>query len=124
MFFTRVIKVLLVVIVAFAFASVATAFAASNTFPSGAGSAGDGSSAISGYTITNVHYTLSATDPSNIDTVTFTLSQAAASVSIQLDGTNWVTCSVSGGTSVTCPGSGTTGLTALDAANLRVVAAQ
>ncbi len=122
MFFTRVIKVLVIVVVAFAFASVVTAFAATNTF-TGTAAAGDGSTTISGFAISAVHYTLNATNPANIDSVSFTASPAPGQVSIQLDGSTWVSCTVSG-TTVTCPGSGTTGVTALNATNLRVVAAQ
>ena len=55
----------------------AYAYTAANTVP--ATSAGSGATAISGYTITNVQYTLNGTTPTNIDAVTFTISPTAAS---------------------------------------------
>jgi hypothetical protein len=100
------------------------AFTAANTVPTS--KAGDGSGAVSGYTVTNVHYTLNGTDPSKIDAVGFTLSAAVATggtLKITLDGgTNWFSCTVN----TTTPSCTTTGAgqpTVLAAANLRVVAA-
>ena len=52
-------------------------FAASNTVP--ASKAGDGSGAISGYTVSAVHYNLNSTDPATIDAVTFALDSVPAS---------------------------------------------
>jgi hypothetical protein len=77
------------------------AFTATNTVP--ATSAGSGSAAISGYTITNVQYGLNATNPQNLDQVTFTIAPAAATtVRIQLAAAgNWYSCTNSAG-SVTC----------------------
>jgi len=99
------------------------AFAAANTVP--ASSAGDGSGAISGYTVTLIHYNLNATNPGNVDSVTFTLSAAPVSggtVKITLDGTNWYTCT-NVTTAVTCVTT-TPQATVLLATNLRVVVAQ
>ena len=100
------------------------AFTAANTVP--ASKAGDGSGAVTGYTVTNVHYTLNGTDPSKIDAVSFTLNTAVATggtLKITLDGgTNWFSCTVN----TTTPSCTTTGAgqpTVLAAANLRVVAA-
>jgi hypothetical protein len=100
------------------------AFTAANTVP--ASNAGDGSGAVSGYTVTNVHYTLD-TDPSKIAAVSFTLNTAVptgGTLKITLDGgTNWFSCTVN----TTTPSCTTTGAgqpTVLAAANLRVVAAQ
>jgi len=99
------------------------AFAATNTVP--ATNAGDGSETISGYTVTDVTYTLDGTDPSTITAVAFTITPDAGganaeSVSVRLEtaGT-WATCSVTG-TAATC----TVNVPALDADNLQVVAAQ
>lgn len=77
------------------------AYAASNTVPNT--SAGAGSGTISGYTVSNVAYTLNATTPTNLDAVTFTVSPAAASVvKAQLaSGGTWYSCSNTAG-SVTC----------------------
>lgn len=82
-------------------ASAAYAFTASNTVPST--SAGNGSQAISGYSATSVVYNLNATTPSNIDSVSFTLTPAAAStVKIQLVGAgSWYSCTNVAG-SVSC----------------------
>ncbi|MBK9546355.1 MAG: hypothetical protein IPO51_11025 [Dehalococcoidia bacterium] len=46
-------------------------FAAANTVP--ASNAGDGSQAVSGYTVSAVHYGLDLNTPSNIATLTFTV---------------------------------------------------
>ena len=79
-------------------------FAASNTVP--ASSAGEGSGTVSGFTVTNVHYNLNATTPSNIDSVTFTISPAVpggGSVKVKLVTTgDWYGCTVTGGTNVSC----------------------
>ncbi len=95
-------------------------FAAANTVP--ATYAGDGSGTINGYTISNVAYGLTVapdTDPSTIDQVTFTLNAAAGTVYVSFDGgTNWISCSISGGTNVTCNAS----QTVLGASSLRVIA--
>jgi len=105
MFLSRAFKIFLVVLVAFAFASVATAYAAANTVPPT--NAGDGAGTISGYTISAVHYDLNATNPQNIDSVTFTVNTAIPSgstVKIKLvsAGNDWYTCTGQGSTTITC----------------------
>jgi archaellin len=60
------------VAVAMAIGGGAYAFTASNTVP--ATSAGAGTGVVSGYTVTNLHYSLDATTPTNIDSLTFTIS--------------------------------------------------
>ncbi len=93
-------------------------FAAANVVPGS--SAGDGSGAISGYTITGIHYALSGANPGNIATVTFTIAPAAASdVRITMDGATWSTCTNTAG-AVSCA----VNQPALTALNLRVVAAE
>ena len=123
MFPSRALKIGLIIVVTLAMAGVANALAAANTVP--ATSAGDGNGTISGYTITNVHYNLNASDPSTIDSVTFTVNSAipaGGTVKIQLvSAGTWYTCTVSGGTNVTCT---TTGASVSTATTLRVVAAQ
>lgn len=52
----------------------AFALTASNTVPTSVSGAGSGS--ISGYTVSNVHYNLNATNPQNIDSVTFAVDVA------------------------------------------------
>jgi hypothetical protein len=101
--------------------TVATfAFAAANTLPATT-SAGDGARAISGYDITNVKYNLDTTDPALINTVTFTITPAAAtSVKIQLVSSgSWFDCTNTAG-AVSCNVAGA--VTATAANNLRVVA--
>ncbi len=121
------LRIVAVFALALLFASVAYGFAASNTVPST--HAGDGSAAISGYTVTNVHYTLNTTNPANIDTVSFTVAPAVPAggtvyVKLLNAGTTFTGCTVTGGTNVTCPSSGALGVTALAADELRVIAAQ
>jgi hypothetical protein len=53
------------------------AFTASNTVP--ATTAGSGSGVVSGYTVTNIHYSLNATTPANVDSLTFTITPAVPS---------------------------------------------
>jgi hypothetical protein len=100
-------------------------FAASNTVSTSG--AGDGSAAISGYTVTNVHYVLDAVDPSLISSMAFTVAPAipaGGSVQVKLvaTGTTYTACTVSGGTNVTCTFAG--GVSVLAADQLRVIAAQ
>ena len=109
-------------ILALAFASAAYAFTAANTVPGT--NAGSGSGAISGYTASNVTYTLNSSNPQNLDQVAFTISPTTtATVKVQLvSGGSWYSCSNSGG-SITCA---TTSPQATAAAvnQLTVVAAQ
>jgi len=103
----------------------AYAYAAANTVPETG--AGDGAEAISGYTITNVQYTLGA-DPTQISAVTFNIAPTAGAspvreVKVQLvSGGTWFECDESGAPSVTCTITG--GVAVLSADNFRVVAVQ
>ncbi len=99
----------------------AYAFTATNTVP--ATQAGAGSGAITGYTISNVAYTLNA-DPTQIDAVAFTISPAAAgTVKAQLvTGGTWYSCSNTAG-SVSCDTTVGTQATVAPANSLSVVAA-
>ena len=70
-------------------------FTAANTVP--ATKAGDGSGAVTGYTISAVDYQLNATNPPNIDTVVFNLNSTPAvgsTIRIKLvaAGTDWYSC--------------------------------
>jgi hypothetical protein len=114
------------------FSAVAYGFAAANTVP--ASTAGDGSGAVSGYTISAVHYVLNGTNPANIDTVTFATAPvvpAAGVVKVEVSqgaSTSWHNCTVAGA-NATCnltqdSGGAPTTVTALGITNLRVVAAQ
>lgn len=89
-------------VVAVALATGVYAFTATNTVP--ASNAGSGSGTISGYTVSGIQYTLNATTPSNIDSMTFTLNASASQVRAKIvsGSTSYTTCSVSGGVNVTC----------------------
>ncbi|WP_298818654.1 hypothetical protein [Chloroflexus sp.] len=93
-------KTLIAAVLALALAAAAYGFAATNSFGSAVVVAGDGSLTISGYTVGSLTYVYDAADPTMIDKVTFTLTGAAAptTVLVQLDGSNWVTATESGGT--------------------------
>ena len=119
--YTRFLPALMLILI---LAAASYAFAAANVVPETG--AGDGSGTISGYTVSNIHYNLNATNPANIDSVEFTLAPTAgagapASVQVQLNGGGtWFSCSLAAGT-WTC---NLSGVTALNATNLRVVAAE
>jgi len=120
---TRTLKLASITLIVIILSMAIYAFAAANVVP--ASSAGDGSGAISGYTISAIHYNLNNANPGDIDSVTFTLSAAPAAgstIKISLDGANWYTCT-NAGVAVTC---NTTApqATVLLATNLRVVVAQ
>lgn len=88
----RIFQSLLVVFIAAIVASTGYAFAASNTVPPAAG--GDGASSVSGYVISDVSYSLDASDPARLDTVSFTLNAAARTVRVKLTeaGSTWYDC--------------------------------
>ena len=90
----------LVLIVALAFA--AYAFTASNTVP--ATKAGDGNGAISGYAVTNVAYQLAGATPSDLDSVSFDLDDAAGTVKAKVvsSSTTYTDCTNTGGNSWSC----------------------
>jgi hypothetical protein len=128
MIFPRIrnIRTFVALALALIFAVSARGFAASNTVPGSA--AGDGSATISGYTITDVTYTLNSTNPQNLDNVRFTVTapagtSAPSTVRAQLvSGGSWSTCGNGGsGTTWTCT---LTNVSAAAANNLTIVAAQ
>jgi len=90
----RGLRYIVALIAAICAAVGAYAFTASNTVPGT--SAGAGSGAISGYTVSNVAYTLDAT-PTDLAAVRFTLDKAAGTVKAQVQtGGSWYTCSNGG----------------------------
>lgn len=95
-------RTVLVSAVAASLALATYAYTASNVVPGS--KVGKGEGAISGYTVSSVAYTLSTSNPANIDSVAFTLDSAATTVKAKLvaASSTYTTCSVSGGTSVTC----------------------
>ena len=127
MLLSRVLKVrylagLLLVLI---LAASAYAFAAANVVPESG--AGDGAEPITGYTVANVTYVLNSTNPANIDSVKFSITATAGAgppttvrAKLVTASTTWSTCTLATGT-WTCPVSG---VTAVQADNLRVVAAQ
>jgi hypothetical protein len=114
----------LILIVAFAatLALATYAFTAANVVPGS--KAGKGEGAISGYTVSAVAYTLSASNPANIDSVAFTLNASATTVRAKLvqSSSAYTSCAVSGGTNVTCDFS--PDVAVLSADELSVVAVQ
>jgi hypothetical protein len=93
---------ILLLLVAVGVAVAVYGFTASNTVTAKA--AGDGSGAISGFTVSSVAYTLNSSDPSKIDAVAFSISPASTStVKVKLDsaGSTWYSCTNSSG-SVSC----------------------
>ena len=115
-------SLILVVALALILSVTTYAFAAANTVP--ATNAGDGAGDISGYTVSDVTYTLS---DNTIPGVDFPIvpddgdaTNYASTVSVRIDSSDWVSCDVTG-TDVSCTG---LNVTALSAASLQVVAAQ
>jgi hypothetical protein len=118
--------------IALAIGGGAYAFTSSNTVP--ATTVGAGAGAVSGFTITNLHYALDATTPGNIDSLTFTISPVVPSTgagkviiaaALTTGGPNNYTCSTdTTGASVTCATISPTQLTAALLTGVTVVAAQ
>jgi hypothetical protein len=131
MFHSRSSKIVAAVVVALAIGGGAYAFTASNTVP--ASNAGAGSGAVSGYTVTNLHYALDATTPANIDSLTFTISptvpntgsgKVVISAALSTGGPTNYTCSTdTTGATVTCATTSPQ-LTAALLTGVTVVAAQ
>lgn len=103
--------------------SVSYAFAASNTVSDS--KAGEGTSVVSGYTISGISYTLNATTPTTLDQVEFDVNNAPPAGSVQKaqlvsPAGTWYSCTVSASTHITCI---TTGLTVSSINELNVVIA-
>jgi hypothetical protein len=97
---------------------------AANTVPTS--KAGDGSGAVSGYTVTAIHYALDTTtpNPSNVKKLTFTLDTAPAAGStlqVKVGGT-WYACT-NVTTAVTCDTTVGTQLTVAAATSIEAVVA-
>lgn len=63
-------------------ATAAYGFAASNTIADG-GKAGDGAGAISGYTVSKVHYTMDTANPAHVTGVSFSLDSKATTATVK-----------------------------------------
>lgn len=115
---------ILIVMLALILAAAIYGFAAANVVPETG--AGDGSGTISGYTVSNIDYTLDGADPSQITGVTFDVTSTTGSagapseVHITLNGGSWVSCSGPTGNNWSC----TVSVTVLSASSLRVVAVE
>jgi len=125
----RNFKVLLLVFVVIVIAGSAYAFAASLTgIPDS--KAGTGAGTVNGYAVSAVAYTFNASDPTDLDSVTFTLDDVAAIARIQVDtvagvwydcvdadlagaGNVW-TCDTTAGTQATAAGMNTLTIVASD----------
>ena len=116
---SRTFKLFLILLVVVVIAVSAYAFAAANTVPTS--KAGEGSGAVSGYTVSSIHYDLNATDPTTLDDVTFTLDAAATTVQVKLvsTGSTWYSCTNLGTNNWKCV---TAGATVNSVDNLDVVA--
>ncbi|MGH2806515.1 MAG: hypothetical protein ACRDKT_04490 [Actinomycetota bacterium] len=98
------------------------AFTASNTVP--ATRAGDGSAAITGFTVTNVQYNPSALDPTLLASYEFDLDATASVVNAKpvTGQLLYDSCTNTVGNHWSCPATAGTTIVSLD--NLRVVATQ
>jgi hypothetical protein len=124
-------RLLVAAVAAMVVAGGAYAFTAANTVPNS--TAGAGSSTVSGYTVTALHYNLNAVTPTNVDALTFTVSPVIPSTgtgrviiqaALSTGGPNTYTCTTdSTGATVTCPTTSPQ-LTAALLTGVTIVAAQ
>ena len=109
----------------------AYAFTASNTVPNT--NVGAGSGTVSGFAVSNLHYGLNVTTPTNVDSLTFNVSpvipstssgKVAIQVQLSAGGPKSYSCTTNtAGDTVTCPTTSPQ-LTADELTSLTVVAAQ
>jgi len=115
-----VVRLGAVLLLAVAVMAAAYGFAATNTVPDTR--AGDGAGNINGYIVSNVTYTLNASNPQQLDRVEFDLNAAAGTVKVRLQTTgSWYNCTNTAGNHWSCntPGQGVQ-----PANELRVVAVE
>lgn len=98
MYTSKNVWVALAIVVVLIISSAVYSYAATNTVP--ANQLGEGAGVISGYTVNNLVYSLNATNPSNIDEVSFTLDGSASTVKIKLmaASASYYDCSINAGT--------------------------
>lgn len=115
-------RLVLVIAAAAALAFAAYAFTAANTVP--ATKAGDGSGAITGYTVSNIAYQLEAGNPANIDSVSFDLDAVAGTVRVKVVNASatYQACTNTAGNSWSCNFAANP--TVLSADEFRVIAVQ
>ena len=116
---------ILIIALALILAAAIYGFAAANVVPETG--AGDGSGNISGYTVSNIDYTLDGANPAQIVGVTFDVDPtppstagAPSEVHITLNGGGWVSCTNTSGSTWSC----TVSVTVASASSLRVVAVE
>lgn len=105
------------------------AFAAANTVPETG--AGAGSGVVSGYTISNVTYTINGSNPTILDAVTFDVASTSGSagtptqVEARLDASTstWYSCTAGAGSSWSCDTTGVS-LNVEDIDTLEIVATE
>ena len=127
---TRIIKprTLAIALVVLTIGSITYAFAAANVIPETG--AGDGTGTISGYTVSNITYTLLSSNPTKLEQVSMDIvatagADAPTDVRITVDGgSTWVTCSGPSGNTWTCAFSTGSEPSVSAVSNLQVVAAQ
>jgi hypothetical protein len=98
----KTFRSLVVIVLALLIAAATYAFTASNTFSGPTDKAGSGTDTVSGYAVSNIHYTLDSS--SKISQVAFDLDAAAGQVQVTMGGTMYP-CSAAVGPlfHVTCP---------------------
>ncbi len=119
---TAVLGLLLVIL-----ATAGFGFAASNSVPESR--AGDGEGVISGFTITNISYSVNTTDPSMLSEVSFTVNGGTVVpgdvwVTLVDGSTTWDDCTASSGATMPANFTCAVNVAVLAADELRVVAAQ
>ena len=103
-------------------------YTAANVVPESG--AGEGSEAISGYTISNVDYTLLVADPTSVGSVSIDVAATAGAsapntVQITVDGgTTWITCTGPTGSTWACAFAAGSEPAVADLATLQVVAVE
>ena len=98
----RSIKIVVILVIALVLASITYAFAAANTMPATV-YAGDGTTTVSGYTISDLVFDHDNSNPSQIVGVSFSVAPAAPSmVKVQLQsGGSWIDCTAGATTACT-----------------------
>ena len=125
MFSKRIIFMVAAGLMAMAIVAVIYASTASNTVPNS--KAGEGEGTITGYDVSSVHYELNGSDPSKIDSVTFTLDSvppagSTVKVKLQASAATWYSCSADAASVVCATNSPQATVVAAD--QLTVVVAQ
>ena len=88
-------KYIAIALIILTLAVIAYAYAAANDVPESG--AGYGQGAISGYTISNIDYTLLSSDPSKVESVSLDVAATSGApdpdiVQISVDGSTWISC--------------------------------